>query len=650
MFFELPPLFFLTLVAIFWLLVEPLLNRQRNGHRALIAVVSVAIGVRYLLWRYLETVRPVSGPPLELFWVWLVYLVEILAFIEACLFLMIMSRTNTRNKEADNYERQLFRHPSVDVFIPTYNEGLDVLEKTIVGAKHLDYPNFKVWVLDDGKRPWLKDYCAKQEVGYLTRPDNAHAKAGNLNNGLKHADGELFAIFDADFIPARNFLRRTVGFFLHHDDIGVVQTPQHFFNKDPIQSNLYLDKVWPDEQRLFFDVMAPCRDSWNAAFCCGSCSIIRRKAIDAVGGIPTSSITEDLLTTLTLLTVNYRTVYLNEKLSQGMSAESITGYFIQRGRWCRGGIQCFFVKEGPLRAKGLTILQRVLFTPYGWIVQPITRLMVVVVPIVYLWFGLAPLHYTNALDIVAYQLPMLAMLLLTMRWLAPQKYVPLVSTAIGVFSMFRLLPVALSSLVKPFGVPFRVTPKGSGSATGIDWYTFAACIGFTALTAGGILANIVPEYQRIKSLEFFPYALLWSSLNVLMLLVCALICFDTPRKRKEERFLVDEPATCCGQEMVIHDLSVGGCKLTHTAGQRVVERGTAVSIPVAGLSAPLPAVVKNSNDHEVICQFVDTPPALRDELIAKLFTGDYDNEIHEVKSIAALVMSLLRRAVGKELN
>ena len=103
--------------------------------------------------------------------------------------------------------------PSVDVYIPTYNEPMEVLEKTITGVLCLDYPNFKAWVLDDGRRPWVKAFCEAKGVGYLTRPDNTHAKAGNINHALTKTSADFVAIFDADFIPQRNFLMRTVGFF-----------------------------------------------------------------------------------------------------------------------------------------------------------------------------------------------------------------------------------------------------------------------------------------------------------------------------------------------------------------------------------------------------------------------------------------------------
>ena len=650
--FNLQSLQILILVAVFWLLVVPSLSKTRNSHRATVTIFTTLIGLNYLAWRYFKTVAPFEGSSINEFWVNTIFVVEILAFIEVCIFFLIMSKYNSRSSEADEYIKKTHRFPSVDVFIPTYNEEIDVLEKTIYGAKHLDYPDFKVWVLDDGSREWLKKFCEEAGVGYMTRSEHEHAKAGNLNNGLAKTSGELFAIFDADFIPAKNFLRRTVGFFVFNKDIGIVQTPQHFFNKDPVQSNLYLDKVWPDEQRLFFSSMAPCRDGWNAAFCCGSCSIIRREAVEKVGGIPTSSITEDLLTTLCLLTVGYRTVYLNEKLSQGMAANSVAGYFIQRGRWCRGGIQCFFVPEGPLRAKGLTILQRVLFAPYSWVIQPITRMVLLLTPILYLWLGLLPLHFTSTEDLLYHQFPMFLAFGLSMQWLAKRKYIPIISTSIGVFTMFRLLPVVVSSLIKPFGEPFRVTPKGAAGAetTSVDWGILSVTSLLLVITLSGIIVNLIPEYQMINKIQFFPYALFWSSLNVFMLLICMLICFDAPRKRKEERFIVNEETTFNGQKVIIEDISVSGCKIRHSTGKRIVEWGTVVKVKVPGVKGYLETEVKNSNASHFMGQFQNMKNYQREALIVKLFTGGYDNEIHEAAFWHKVIASLMRRALGKEME
>jgi cellulose synthase/poly-beta-1,6-N-acetylglucosamine synthase-like glycosyltransferase len=167
----------------------------------------------------LKPCSPADGEWYEVAWVWFCFIAEILALFDALMLYLMFLRTSDRSAEADVHEARLRslpaeELPSVDVFIPTYNESIEVLEKTITGALCLDYPNFKIWILDDGRRPWLLDLCASRGVGYLTRENNTHAKAGNINHALTKTNAEFFAIFDADFIPQRNFLIRTMGFFV----------------------------------------------------------------------------------------------------------------------------------------------------------------------------------------------------------------------------------------------------------------------------------------------------------------------------------------------------------------------------------------------------------------------------------------------------
>ncbi len=625
------------LIGAFWLLIVPHLSRQKDAHRMIITGLAFLFALRYFVWRLLATVLD-SGSV----WIWIVYLLELLAFFEVAVFLLIMSRNNNRSAEADRYEKEFSRIPSVDVFIPTYNEGPEVLEKSILGAKHLDYPDFKVWVLDDGKRNWLKDFCRKHEVGYLTRPDNLHAKAGNLNNGLSHTGGELIAVFDADFVPTRIFLKRTVVFFLQDETVGIVQTPQHFFNRDPIQLNLGLEKLLPDEQRLFFDAMAPSRDAWGAAFCCGSCSVLRRKALEKIGGIPTSSITEDLLTTLSLLTVDYKTIYLNEALSFGMSSESLQGYFIQRARWCRGGIQCFFVKEGPLRAKGLTMLQRILFSPYSWILQPVTRIMMLMIPIVYLFLDWVPLKIKSSEELIAYQFPLFLLYFLTMRWLVGRKYVPLITSAINIFGMFRLLPVMLSSLIKPFGVPFRVTPKGNASITGTDWYVFGSVCVVIALSFLGLAINLIPEYRIIQDYHFFHYVVFWTCFNIFLLSFSLLLCFDAPKKAESERFVIREAIKIGGKACTLETLSLKDGTLS---GSTMVPPGE-YSFTLTGVRTPIHAEKKDLPEENIL-ELKELSDDQREDLIVKLYTGNYDNEIHEPGKVLEILKNLLKQAYQK---
>ena len=636
----------LLLITGFFLMVWDT-PRSQTKTRQLVCLIPVLLCAHYLSWRLLITVwTDNEDTAWAQSWIWGVWGIEVLAFLEVSVFLLIMSRTNTRSQEADQHVMPS-PLPAVDMFIPTYNEPLDVLEKTIVAAAAVDYPHKTVWVLDDGRRDGLRTLCEEAGVRYLTRPDNLHAKAGNMNHALQHAQGQFIAVFDADFVPAKNFIRRTLGFF-SDPAIGIVQTPQHFYNKDPIQTNLGLMQIYPDEQRLFFDQMAASRDAWQAAFCCGSCSIMRREAVDAIGGIPTESITEDLLTTLVMLRKGYQTIYLNERLSMGLAAESIKGFFVQRERWCRGAIQSLFLKAGPL-GPGLSVIQRILFFPTSWLTQYAVRLMLIAMPLAYLLLGWLPFHFTNTADMVFYQLPVFLSFFLAMRWLVGGYFSPLVSGPSGVFASFRLGPTVLASLAKPFGQPFRVTPKGSNAVTGaqVDFFSLGMILLCMVLTLLGLLLNVVPELAVVPHDEFFPIAMLWSMLNVVILGLAALLCFEGPRLRKEERFLMTESAVAHDGEaqvaVTIIDVSVDGCQLAlPTTGHGPFQEGTA-SLTVAGVGRVKMRPVRQDAAH-LAATFEYESPAQRKAMICKLFSGQYTTVAPATHSTRRLVSSLWGKA------
>jgi cellulose synthase (UDP-forming) len=460
----------------------------------------------------------------------------------------MLCRWRERSSEADRYEAELRKKaaellPTVDVFIPTYNEGPDVLHRTILAALGIDYPRFQVWVLDDGGRDWLAEFCSQHGAHYVRRPERKHAKAGNLNHTLSVTKGDLFAIFDADFAASRNFLYRTAGFFAD-PKIGIVQTPQHFFNPDPIQLNLGLSRVMPDDQRLFFDVIGESRDAWDCAFCCGSCSLQRRSAIEEVGGVPTDSITEDILSTMVLLRKGYVTRYLKERLSMGLAAESLDGYFTQRTRWCRGALQTIFLKSGPL-GPGLSFLQRLFFFPLDWLVQYPVRLMAMIVPIVFLWTGLGPFIIPSLQELLSYQLAAYVGLGWTMRYFAPNCYVPILSTAISFFSSLRLVPTALATLIKPFGAPFRVTPKGSNnSASSGDRFALVVIGILAALTLGGIVVSRMSRDEIPGGPSALFVGETYALINLIVLALAAAMALEMPRPRRGERFPVSQPGSC----------------------------------------------------------------------------------------------------------
>ncbi len=648
------------LVIAFFLLGPSNWSRHQSWARAITCAVVGAVALRYMVWRLFETVLPYPADGANAWWVWVVFVIELLAFTEVVLFLILMSRYVDRSSEADRLGKTFFAReqqdlPTVDVFIPTYNEPLDVLERTIVGALALDYPKdkFKVYVLDDGRRDWLKSFCAERGAVHLTRTDNAHAKAGNMNNGLRASSSDFIAIFDADFVPYRHFLKRTLPFF-SDEEIGIVQTPQHFFNVDPVQSNLGLENIWPDEQRLFFDEIAPSRDVWDVSFCCGSCSIARRKAVDAIGGFPTESITEDLLTTLSMLNKGYKTRYLNERLSMGLAAENLTGYFVQRERWCQGGIQTLYLHNGPLRGPGLSLFQRIMFLPMSWLVQYVVRLIVLMVPIAYLWFGALPLHFTGVADYVSNQLPVLAAYFLLMLWITPTRYLPVVSSAVGTFATFRMLPTVFSSLVRPFGKPFKVTPKGTGNeANAFDAYTFSWIAGFITATALGLLINIVPETARIHG-SFSAIGAVWSGINIVVLVIASLICFEKPC-RLFQAFRLDEPANVDGTPGRVVSLSLD--KAVVAVPTEVRFQSTQVTLRLDGfepLHADLRQVTQRRGDISragdkrrfYLHLHYELSGKERDQMIVKLYTGRYSRDVPDIDKIAVSV-NLLLRAFGR---
>lgn len=639
----------LLLVASIYLLFWDA-TKYSNKNRAFLSFVSVALGVTYLAWRGLETVYlpPEMGWANQA-WTVLLWLVEVLAFIEVGTFLLIMSRTNERSAQADVLSR-LKREPppAVDIFIPTYNEPLDVLEKTIIGASRIDWPNKKVWVLDDGRRDWLESYCAKHNVGYLTRPDNSHAKAGNLNHALANTTGDFICVFDADFVPFPGFVQRTIGFF---DDpaVGIVQTPQHFYNKDPIQTNLSISQDYPDEQRLFFDEMAASRDAWDAAFCCGSCSIQRRAALDAVGGVPTESITEDLLSTLVMLRKGYRTLYLNERLSMGLAAESIQGFFVQRERWCRGAIQSLFLPSGPL-GPGLTAIQRLLFFPTNWLIQYTVRIMLILIPIVYLVTGMIPFYFTSIDDLIFFQAPVFLAFFLNMRWLVGGKYMPLVSIAASVFASFRMFPTVVASLVKPFGTPFKVTPKGSSSVSGrgAELFTFYQLVLAIGLTVFGLLINVQPELAVIRFDEFYPIAVFWSAFNLMVLVLAALLCFEGPRFRREERFELNEAVTLEVDDQpataMLVDASVDGCKVQFDRDWWSTDLPKTMIVDIAQVGEVTIKPIRVNRG--AIAATFEYQAGQREQMIAKLFSGRYRNQVVDVSGFGTILARLWRRAFG----
>ena len=349
----------------------------------LLLVAFVAVGVWYLAWR-----PGTFNPEATLFSV-VVYGAEVFGFACALLYLVMCWRLQRREP------LPVPASATVAVFVPTINESVDIVRRTLMAAQRMKHAH-EVWLLDDGNR--LEMHVLAEELGcrYLARTHNRHAKAGNLNNALRHTRAGFIAIFDADHAPAPSFLDETLGFFAD-ERVAFVQTPQDFYNLDSFQHRVDRREslVW-SEQTLFFRVIQAGKDRLNAAFFCGSCAVIRREALDDIGGFATGSVTEDIHTSIKLHKRGWKSVYYSKSLAFGLAPASAIPFFKQRLRWGQGAMQVWR-QEGIVFTRGLTLGQRVSYLATmlayfeGW-----QRAIFFLSPVVVLTTGIMPIM---ALDV-----------------------------------------------------------------------------------------------------------------------------------------------------------------------------------------------------------------------------------------------------------
>jgi cellulose synthase (UDP-forming) len=609
------------------LAILPWVNRNNTIVRAVAIALCLVLGWRYMLWRIFETI-PSASNPIDFIAGVIFTGVEAVAMLGATASQIFLTRTRNRTAEANRNVPLLLaqpRLPKVDVLICTYNEDQDILERTIIGTLGMNYPNFRTWVCDDGRRPWLAALCEKHGVGYLTRPDNTHAKAGNINAALKTLAAldekpDFISILDADFIPLPDFLTRAVSLAIEAD-VGVVQTPQHFFNPDPIQSNLALTKVWPDEQRFFFDIVMASKDAWNAAFCCGTSSVIRFDALQSIGGFPTDSVTEDYLVSLRLREKGFRTVYLNEILSLGLAPEGLAEYTGQRSRWCLGFVQICRGRSGPLRwGNGLPFVDRVMLceTFLHWTATHLFRVLGVLVPALYLIFNVQAVH-ANVIEAIWHLAPFIVIQCAIYLWLTEGRVLPLMTDLYQMLCATEVLKSAWSGLMRPKGQKFKVTAKGGDrSKQFIQWPLLRIFGTMLFLTTFGIASAFLLDQSRPLA-ESSAIALFWSWYNIILLTLCCYVCAEQQQRRKGDRFDVRMPVKLGVngelRDYFASDLSVSGM---HLIGELPAAIGTPVRIRFSDIC--LEAHVRRKTETGFGLQFEATDQA-KTNVLRYIFSG-----------------------------
>jgi cellulose synthase (UDP-forming) len=503
--------------------------------------IMLALTIRYALWRTLSTLNlatPLNGVfSLGLFFLEMVTV--LMTLIQLCLVVTVKDR----HSEADLLEPAVKSGkfaPSFDILIPTYNEDAFILRRTIVGCQALEYAHKKIYLLDDTRRPEMQRLAEELGCEYLTRPDNQHAKAGNLNHALTKTSGELIAVFDADFIPTRNFITRTAGFF-QDQRVGLVQTPQSYYKFEPIARNLGLENVIFPEEEMFYRLIQPIRDSVGAVVCTGTSFVVRRSALEEIGGFVTDSVCEDYFTGIRISARGYQLIYLDEKLSAGLATEDMATQISQRLRWTQGSLQAFFLDDNPLIIPGLNPLQRL-----GYLEGLLSRFAILsraaflLAPLAYSLLGAIPVR-ANLAELLYFFLPYYLVYLAGYSWLTQRSRSLFLS---DMYDSVHCIPLAISVIqvmLNPFAKGFQVTPKGiSKDHFSFNWTSGLPLLVLLAATAAGvwrILGGQVPAWPEMAEFSININAgLIWSAYNLLIIAVALLSQIEAPNPEISQWF------------------------------------------------------------------------------------------------------------------
>jgi cellulose synthase (UDP-forming) len=530
----------------------PVPNEELERPRQLLVTVFLLVAAWYLTWR-LSSLNSKA-----LLFSWVMYAAEAWGMVTTLLHLFMTWRLSVR--QASPPPANL----SVDVFIPTINEPVDIVRRTLLASIQMDYPH-KTWLLDDGNRMEMAALAKELHCHYLARGSNADAKAGNLNYALSHSQAQFIAIFDADHAPKATFLTKTLGFF-SDPKVAFVQTPQDFYNLDSFQHrwNRRNRRVWT-EQSLFFRVIQRGKDYWNAAFFCGSCALIRRSSLDAIGGFATGTVTEDLHTSIRLHKKGFRSVYYAESLAFGLAPATVSPFIRQRVRWGQGAMQVWR-QEGILFCRGLTTAQKVNYAASmmtyfdGW-----QKSIFYLAPVVVMLTGTMPINALNG-EFLVHFIPYYVLTFLAFeevgRGFGQTLYIEQYNLAR--FAAFMWATVGLFKR----NLKFKVTGKTRLQMRGVNLYTLPQ-VGVLVLNLCAILlGSYWSATEGGLPAEALAANIIWAGVNCGLALLLLTFNRSVSRfKRTDYRFPIPAPACITlpsGERFmcVADELSAAGARLT----------------------------------------------------------------------------------------
>jgi len=526
----------------FILLVAYALKRVKGQMATIVMItLSVTTSSRYLWWRYTETLN--WDDPLALALGGGLLLAETYAWL--VLILGFFQTVNPLERKPVPLPKDTDLWPTVDVYIPTYNEPLSVVRPTTLAALSIDWPADKlnVYILDDGKRSEFKDFAAEIGVGYLARSDNNHAKAGNMNSAMRYTDGEYIAIFDCDHVPARSFLQMTMGQFLKDSKVCLVQTPHHFFSADPFERNLNNHSQIPNENMLFYGLIQDGNDMWDATFFCGSCAVLKREALDNIGGFAFETVTEDAHTALRMQRAGYKTAYINIPQAAGLATDSLSAHIGQRIRWARGMAQIFRL-DNPLMGKGLSIPQRLCYiNAMLHFLSGIPRIVFLTAPLALIYFN-AYIIYAPFIAIFIYVVPTLIQIKATnSRIQGKYRYSFWGEVYESVLAWYILKPTTVA-LFNPNKGKFNVTEKGGlNDEEHYDWGISKPYLILLLINLLGIIVGVLRLFLGDSSqIGVLIISMGWAFYNIIILGAAVAVAAEARQVRHSHRIKANFPA------------------------------------------------------------------------------------------------------------
>ncbi len=604
-------------MAVVWRLGSGLLYRQM-----FVALGSFVV-IRYLYWRVTSTLPPASDP------VGLGIGVVLVMAEAYCVLILVISLTISadplkRERVGQDVDADL---PTVDVYIPTYNEDEYILATTIAAAKSMDYPSDKltVWLLDDGgtdqkcndknpekaaaamaRRVSLQRLADQMGAVYLTRKKNEHAKAGNMNNALTVSNGEIVVVFDADHAPFRAFLRETVGYFRRDPRCFLVQTPHVFLNPDPVEKNLRTFHEMPSENEMFYSVTQCGLDKWNGSFFCGSAALLRRSALETVGGFSGITITEDCETALDLHSQGWTSVFVDKPLIAGLQPETFASFIGQRSRWCQGMFQILILKN-PAFKKGLSFIQKVAYLSsmtYWFFAMP--RLIFMLAPLTYILFDIK-IFVSNLDEAIAYTSTYMVVNLMLQNYLYGRVRWPWMSELYEYLQGVFLAKAIVSVAMNPRKPTFNVTAKGltldNDHLSELSWPFFA----IYSLLAFGTTVAAWRYFNEPGVADLMLVVGLWNTFNMLVAGVGLGAVAERKQPDRHPRLGVNRDGFLHvgGQAVAVEivNVSAGGCGLVvrgkMPAGFEDVE--ALLTIEPLGVQVsreePLPLLFRHASMH-----------------------------------------------------